>query len=115
MASVLRASARSSTLSRRRPSTAVTAGIVVAAAGGSAVWMAARRSSRFSDRQERARSRARYERDVMIRRLQRRLDRGRRYFRRVDRERLKRLYEFQLQHPDPGPRETYDELIASLR
>jgi hypothetical protein len=55
-------------------------------------------------------------RDELMRRLKMsRVGRGRRDRRHLDRERMRRLYEFQLQEESSKPRTTYDELFADSK
>lgn len=112
LASAIRASADALVPATPKRRAVVKAGLVVVA-GGSAVLLV-RRSNLHSEPLSYSPSQTRDEGLLMLRRLQQRIERGR-PDRRVDCERLQRLYQLQLKHPDPGPRETYAELIATLR
>lgn len=98
---------------RHRRRTHVRAAGLTVVLGGSAVLIA-RRTDWHIDHQ-RLVSSLRGENELQMRRIHIKLFHRGAKQRPVDRERLKRLYEIQMRHPAPGPRETYDELIASLR
>lgn len=82
---------------------------------GGTVVLVARRSDR-GDSRRRLVNHTRSEREKMkIRIKMRRGRRGGKHIRPVDRERLQRLYQAQMQQPPSGPRETYDDLIAAWK